>query len=244
MQQTKGLYFEQHFLCVACRDKQKQPKRKRYKFSLVSLPEKKKKKKGGGGGGGRTIKPCIYILRMCASRPQFPISLSTRSPHIVLMCFYGEGYNRVDGFIVECRAVYVWSSYLRPNLFTRPCTQFPSFLSARPAADLFVSQRQLCPSHPDYGVSSTDRWGNQTGKVGGYVQEERFCWWCVRQVEWSFCGVLFLERTCQYECTACLSVVVCIYVCWSLFLCLMSFERYFVFVVFVLVFVWCLSSAV
>ena len=99
----------------------------------------------------------LYILRMCASHPQFPISLSTRSPHIVLMCFYGEGYNRVDGFIVECRAVYVWSSYLRPNLFTRPCTQFPSFLPTRPAADLFVSQRQLCPSHPDYGVSSTDR---------------------------------------------------------------------------------------
>ena len=126
-------------------------------LSSPFLQKKKKKKKRGGGGGERTIKPCIYILRMCASRPQFPISLSTRSPHIVLMCFYGEGYNRVDGFIVECRAVYVWSSYLRPNLFTRPCTQFPSFLSARPAADLFVSQRQLCPSHPDYGVSSTDR---------------------------------------------------------------------------------------
>ena len=153
MQQTKGLYFEQHFLCVACRDKQKQPKRKRYKFSLVSLQKKKKKKKDN-----KTLYLfSLYILRMCASHPQFPISLSTRSPHIVLMCFYGEGYNRVDGFIVECRAVYVWSSYLRPNLFTRPCTQFPSFLPTRLAADLFVSQRQLCPSHPDYGVSSTDR---------------------------------------------------------------------------------------
>ena len=173
----------------------------------------------------------LYILRMCASHPQFPISLSTRSPHIVLMCFYGEGYNRVDGFIVECRAVYVWSSYLRPNLFTRPCTQFPSFLPTRLAADLFVSQRQLCPSHPDYGVSSTDRWGSQTGEVGGYVKEERFCWWCVRQDEWSFCGVSFLERTCQYECTACLSVVVvfmfvglcsCVWCLSSAILCLLS----------------------
>ena len=100
----------------------------------------------------------LYILRMCASRPQFPVSLSTRSPHIVLMCFYGEGYNRVDGFIVECRVVYMRGPRIYGLTFSPGLV--PSFLPSYPLdlLPIFSFLNDNCASsHPDYVVSSTDR---------------------------------------------------------------------------------------